>query len=111
MPYQGTFDERFQCFVIDLRYDYATKAGTLIVDGVPDMTGTLWVFTSIDPNVERVIAWRDALDYTLYHKRDGAWYAMAAYAGGTHLGDPVADTVIAEYPEHKRQLDALLAEY
>ena len=72
-------DERMQCPVERLMYDWMTKIGRVYlgVSGCSDMTGCLQVFSAIDADVQTILTFSDDAPDTIY-ERDGTgqWQAV-----------------------------------
>jgi hypothetical protein len=54
MSMNDIYDDRFQCFVQRLEYDFATHTGILVMNGdnCTDMSGCIGAFEFIDPEVK-----------------------------------------------------------
>lgn len=71
------FIEDVQCFVSELRYDYTTKTGTLVLgrNSATDMSGCIALFKRIDPEVTDILTLEGKKPDTSYHLIGGKWQA------------------------------------
>lgn len=58
------FDHRTQCFLNEIRYDFNTRTGHLIMGEISatDMFGCIGIFKAVDPEVRQIITWRKKPD-------------------------------------------------
>jgi hypothetical protein len=74
-----TYDDRFQCCVQRLEYDFRTRTGLLVMNDheCTDMGGCIKVFEGIDPRV-RLIRTIEACGRrdTIYRKLADGWEAF-----------------------------------
>lgn len=72
------FSETLACYVISVYYNFFAQRGNLYLleNNVPDMSGCLQLFRSIDPNVKDIDVFSgDELD-TVYTKYHGQWISL-----------------------------------
>jgi hypothetical protein len=69
------FHEKMLCNVTRLEYDFSSHTGIAWSPehSVPDMSGSLEVFTSIDPEVKRIIHIEGDEATTVYALKNGDW--------------------------------------
>jgi hypothetical protein len=79
MSMSDIYDDRFQCCVQRLEYDFTTRTGLLVMndDECTDMSGCIKVFEGIDPQVKpiRTIEACGRRD-TIYRKLSDGWEAF-----------------------------------
>jgi hypothetical protein len=73
------WDERLQCHVVSLHYDFRSRRGQLcMADGdCCDMDACTSRFEGVDPDVEIVMTHSGAYLDTVYRKEAGSWKAYA----------------------------------
>jgi len=103
--YKGQWDERLQCDVLTLDYDFHTHAGKLhLVDGhCCDMTGCIKLFQSIDPQVIKILTYSGDDEDTSYRKTDIDWESYHPSDGITRGKIAVADGYLHFTDEDLRQ--------
>ena len=62
-------------YIVRLEYDWHTKRGQVWTLGPVDMSGTIHMFTSIDPRVHEIHTYVEGQPDTGYWKMDGEWKA------------------------------------
>lgn len=93
------FDDRLQCFVESLHYDFTKCTGTLLmgIESNCNMSGCIAIFEAIDPRVQEIATFarearEDHRDWppqvfqkgfvtvpdTSYHRKGGDWFALPA---------------------------------
>ena len=77
-PATAAWDERLQCSVVSLAYDFGTHKGRLYLqDGdCCDMEGCLELFEAIDPTVTAITTYSGDQEDTLYRKHGTEWQAI-----------------------------------
>lgn len=75
MPKPDRFDERLQCHVYALDYDFVTRAGTLHMAGgnCCDMTCCTRMFEAIDPGVVEIRTISGGVDDKIYRRKGAIW--------------------------------------
>lgn len=69
-----------QCYVRELRYDFKTKTGTLMLEDLSstDMRGCIGLFKKIDPDVVSIVTYSGGKRDTAYLLEGGEWKAHVA---------------------------------
>lgn len=69
-----------QCFVRELRYDFAQRMGHLILEdgSCTDMRGCIELFKKIDPEVQAIATYAGGKRDTGYLFKDGKWESRVA---------------------------------
>lgn len=75
---KAAWDERLQCRVVSLAYDFRSHMGQLyLLDGdCCDMTGCIALFEGIDPKVTTINTHSGDQADTMYHKEGTVWSAL-----------------------------------
>jgi hypothetical protein len=73
------WDERFQCDVRAIEYDFARREGAARFPAgcCCDMEGCIQVFEAIDPRVDCIFTYEGGQGDTWYQKIDGKWEAFS----------------------------------
>lgn len=74
------FDDRTQCYLHRVMYDFEARRGVLVMDegSCTDMSGAISVFEAIDPEVKRIDTYAADKPDTVYRRhsdRLGGWQA------------------------------------
>ena len=77
-PSRPHFDERVNCYVQDLQYDFHLRAGTLYVSSgtTPHRDGIIQLFTGMDDRVVAIAVLRRLGERVALYRKDkrtGAW--------------------------------------
>ena len=69
------FHDKMQCTVTKLEYDFVTKTGTVWspVSSVPNLSGSVAVFTAIDPAARLIRHHEGSHVTTVYSRQSGTW--------------------------------------